>query len=56
MIHYRYYVIPIFTAQGWGGILYPSPYATADRKRRQEGAPRDHIYLLCEVVLEDLPK
>jgi hypothetical protein len=29
---------------GWGGIEYPSPsYATAGRKRRPEGAPRDHI-------------
>jgi hypothetical protein len=26
-----------------GGIEYPSPYAAAGRKRRPEGAPRDHI-------------
>jgi hypothetical protein len=28
---------------GWGGIEHPSPYATAGRKRRREGAPRDNI-------------
>jgi hypothetical protein len=35
---------------GWGGgaIEYPSPYATAWRKRRPEGAPRGHIE--CAVV------
>jgi hypothetical protein len=33
-----------------GGIEYPSPYATIGRKRRPEGAPRDHIKRV--VVLE----
>jgi hypothetical protein len=36
---------------GWGGIEYLSPYATAGRIRRPEGAARDHIE--CAEVLED---
>jgi hypothetical protein len=33
------------------GIEYPSPYATAGRKRRPEGAPRDRMQ--CAVLPED---
>jgi hypothetical protein len=41
------------STQGWGGIEYPSPYATAWRKWRPDGAPQDHIW--CGVFLEGCP-
>jgi hypothetical protein len=47
----RWYVPGKNTSLRVGGIEYRSPDATTGRKRRQEGAPRDHIE--CAVVLKD---